>query len=149
MDEIPGPYKGSQSLFHVQGDDVQPASVFPHGDPARVRLQRLVQDEQRWLVIAVEELDVDDVVHDVGLDHRGQVEGVRGQGGSSRAERKSVQGEIFRGPGQGVCAEFDLPPNYLSGSSAGALASLRKGKITIFRPYASIAAHLGTSRMKF
>ena len=50
--------------------------LFDKSDPACVRLQRLVQDEQRWLVVAMEELDVDDVVHDVGLDHSGQVEGV-------------------------------------------------------------------------
>ena len=99
---IPGPYEGSQALFHVQGDDVQPTSVFPDGNPACVSLQRLIEDEQRWLVVAMKELDVNDVVHDVSLDHSGQVKSVRGQGGRSRAKGKSIQGEIFRRPGQGV-----------------------------------------------
>ena len=50
----------------------------------------------------MQELDVNDIVQDVSLDHCGKVKGVRGQGGRSRAKGKSVQGEIFRRPGQGV-----------------------------------------------
>ena len=66
---LPRPYEGRQSFFNIQGDDVQPASVLPHRNPACVSLQRLIENEQRGLVVAMEELNVDDVVHGVSLDN--------------------------------------------------------------------------------
>ena len=73
---LPGPYEGRQPFLDIEGDDIQPASVFPHSNPSRKSFQRFVEDKQGGLVVAVQELDVDDVVHDVSLDHCGKVEGV-------------------------------------------------------------------------
>jgi hypothetical protein len=56
-------------------------------EAAGERLERLVEDEDGGLVVAVQELDVEDVVHGVRLDDGGQVQRVGGEGGGAPGRR--------------------------------------------------------------
>ena len=73
--QLPRPDEGGQVLLEVEGDHVQPAGVLP----PRVGLEGLVEQEEGGLVVAVQELDVYDVVHGLSLDDRGEVQGVGGK----------------------------------------------------------------------